>query len=194
MLDISAVIVTRGDIDLTPILDSIPFDDIVVWDNSKEKHDLKVLGRYGAISRAKHDLIYTQDDDCIVPILDLIDAWDGNLKSILCNMPSDHGEYTDSALIGWGSLFGRDLPVKAFAKYSEFYSPLEDNYIFTRTCDVIFTTLTPFTRVDLGHQSFDYAYGPDRMYNQSNHNEERQMILEKARYVRDFPHPWRDYD
>src|SRR5262245_25366483 len=47
--DVSAVIVTRGNVDLQPILDTLPYDDIVVWDNSKRPTDLKILGRYEAL-------------------------------------------------------------------------------------------------------------------------------------------------
>ena len=32
---VTAVIVTRGDVDLAPVLDSLIFDDVVVWDNSR---------------------------------------------------------------------------------------------------------------------------------------------------------------
>jgi hypothetical protein len=31
------VIVTKGDVDLAPVLDSLIFDDVHVWDNSVEE-------------------------------------------------------------------------------------------------------------------------------------------------------------
>lgn len=42
--DVVACIVTRGDVDLTPILDSLIFEDVVVWDNSI-RPDWKCAGR-----------------------------------------------------------------------------------------------------------------------------------------------------
>ena len=32
--DVTAVIVTRGDVDLQPVLDSLIFDKVVIWNNS----------------------------------------------------------------------------------------------------------------------------------------------------------------
>lgn len=90
-MNVTACLVTRGDVPMQPILDSLPPEwEIILWDNeswingeSPECHrilphhrdeidetwlvkDLAVYGRYAAIKYASHDFIYTQDDDCIV--------------------------------------------------------------------------------------------------------------------------------
>jgi hypothetical protein len=42
---VSAVIITKGNVDLTPVLDSLIFDDVVVWDNSVEEDRMTFAGR-----------------------------------------------------------------------------------------------------------------------------------------------------
>ena len=81
-MNVSAIIVTKGDQDLGPIMPSLPVEwEVLVWDNTAEaltivngngerrSHpvvDLHVYGRYAAIFRAASDIIYVQDDDVIV--------------------------------------------------------------------------------------------------------------------------------
>lgn len=96
MIPVSAIIVTRGDADLTEILDSLPAEwERVVWTNgdccvvtpnrdakvpshvSSGAPDLSVYGRYAAIEHASHDLIYVADDDVIVSDPQkIVDTWD----------------------------------------------------------------------------------------------------------------------
>lgn len=96
-MKVSACLVTRGDVDMQPVLDSLPdeWEKILwvngrvvgkaVWDEQndwsiKDAHtgipELAVYGRYAAVKYASHDLIYVQDDDVIVSDPQAImDAW-----------------------------------------------------------------------------------------------------------------------
>ncbi len=93
-MKVSAIVVTRGDVDLDPILESIPPEwEMVVWSNNdrhragamprvqrwpannrryytygvqEQVDNLSVYGRYAAIGHASGDAIYVQDDDVIV--------------------------------------------------------------------------------------------------------------------------------
>lgn len=86
-MNVSACIATRGDVDMKPVLESIPADwEVIVWDNGRgrvgrrvmgtlladivtgkgELPDLGPHGRFAAIEYAAHDLIFVQDDDVIV--------------------------------------------------------------------------------------------------------------------------------
>jgi hypothetical protein len=81
-VNVSAIIVTRGDVDLDEIYASLPDEwETIIWNNGwgqverrSPEHgmlitrvsDLSVYGRYAAIEYASHDLIYVQDDDVIV--------------------------------------------------------------------------------------------------------------------------------
>lgn len=173
---ISAVIVTRGNVDLAPILDSLPFDDVVIW-NSLERDDLSVYGRYEGISDAEGDRIYVQDDDAIIDVERLLAEYRDGER--LCNMDAAHPvPYPDSSLVGWGAIFPREDPDKAFVRYGKAHSTDSDE--FYRCCDVIFTSLAPFRRVDLGRENLHYSAAPDRMHRQAGHYDERRSMTERC--------------
>lgn len=229
-MNVSAVIVTRGNVDLQPVLDSLPKEwERVVWDNSGasssqealEKaalgsgfvgengkwmtatNDLSVYGRYAAIEYASHDLIYVQDDDVIVSDPQaIVDMWD-EMRALaeieqdptpegflVSNMPQEfrHDGYTDSCLVGFGACFHKYLPARAFkalSDYERLYDLTRDRDWIHRTCDVVFTTLTPRVLVDVPKTDREFASDDDRMWKQPGHFGERTRMLELARMVRD---------
>ncbi len=112
-----------------------------VWDNSSSPFDAKCFGRFlGGLNSS--DLIYTQDDDVIVP-RDTIRAICARAPgSIVCNMAADfQRDYADrpEKLLGWGSCFPRALIRETFERYLRVF-PVIDN-VFLRECDRIFTAL-----------------------------------------------------
>ncbi len=168
---VSAVLVTKGGIDLTTILGTLPFDDIVVWDNSQEPNDMVCYGRHlAAIERAKHDIIYTQDDDCLCPAAGLVRAYDGTM---LVNVPD-----TEAPLTAWGAVYSKQSVVDAFALYLDHY-PLDEDVLIR--ADVIHTALTPWERLHLGHLEYPYSGASDRMHMQPGHYEGRIRVAERAR-------------
>jgi hypothetical protein len=193
----AAVIVTRGDVDLKPILESLPFESIVVWDNSKRKADRKVYGRYEAIFETSSEFIYTQDDDCILPeesIMQLCAL--SNTDHVVCNVtPAHRASYEPIriGLVGWGAVFHRGAPSAAFRRYlSPEHAPghlgtlcsgkwpMDD--VFLRECDRIFTGLTSIQWAELPFQHMPYAGTRDRMFYDPTHQEDmatvRQRIME----------------
>ncbi len=173
---ISAVIVTRGNVDLSPILDSLPFADVVVW-NNRERGDLSVYGRYAGISEAKGDRIYVQDDDAIIDVERLLAEYRDGER--LCNMEAEHPvPYPDSSLVGWGAIFPREDPGKAFLRYGAVHATDSDE--FYRCCDVVFTSLTPFRRVDLGRTNLPHTAASDRMHRQPDFYAERRGMTERC--------------
>lgn len=186
-ISISAVIPTRGDVDMAPIVEALPYDDVVVWDNSV-REDLAVYGRYAAMEEAKHDIIYTQDDDCIVTChAELLSHYEDGI--VVANMPYNErwvGAYDDCALLGFGALFHRDLPARAFSRYYDHFS-LSDNVFRMTGCDIVFTMLTPFVKVDYGHTDMVYALAPDRVSNHPGWFPLRAEALRRAREVKGCP-------
>lgn len=175
-MNVSAVIVTRGDVDLSPILSSLPFDDIVVWDNS-QREDLGLYGRYAAIAEAKHEVIYTQDDDLVVPLAaELVDFYQPGRLTV--NMPYSHD-------IPWpsrGSVFDRDLPEQVFARYRERFEV--DRWFTHYGCDGIFCLLADTRVVDLGHENLAHAFTPGRISTSPGwYDEKRPLIVERAQAV-----------
>src|ERR1700749_2308290 len=106
--DVSCVIPTRGDVDLSQILEALPFDDIIVYDNS-ERDDVGLYGRYAAIEYAANDVIVTQDDDVLVTCWDqLLAAYEPGVLTV--NYP----EPWDIPWVACGGVFDRELPGLAF--------------------------------------------------------------------------------
>jgi hypothetical protein len=240
-MKVSAIIVSRGNVDLRPVLGSLPEEwEQVVWNNSGASDggatvavrspgrsrrgsfdrcddvgaDLSVYGRYAAIEHASGDVIFCQDDDCIVSdpraIVDeyvaLAPIATAHPVSVVCNMPEpwrSNPFYTEHALVGFGAAFHRDAPARAFARYWESTAKRREAIMaghmpsptmlaamreaenparwpehFLRTCDVVFTALTPRVLVDIPHESFDYAWDADRMWRQPDHQGERERMLD----------------
>lgn len=212
----TAIVVTRGDVDIEEILDSFReagFTDVLVWANDgpvgpvllricdgsfeiKEGEpviasveDLKVFGRFAAMRYARFPTVYVQDDDCIVEIEALFEAANDIIDrdpaaGIIANMPlSRWDDYPDSCLIGWGSIFPRGLAELAFEIWSEEYALCTPGLY--RDCDVVFTTLSPHSKVDTGFRHLPWAETPGRMFRQPGHKPSRDATLTAARVLRD---------
>jgi hypothetical protein len=252
LVSVSAIIVTRGDVDLSRVVSSIPWEwETLVWNNGEgaddpglyrrmtengllarrvlglsEYPDLSVYGRYAAIEHAQNDLIYVQDDDCIVSDpRSIVHAWliaqrecresswdpqklwqgtpnPGDLAAIskgehvACNMPANfrHSFYQEHALVGFGAVFHRDAPKRAFERWADYHWTQDGSAppdlhphgeFFHRTCDIVFTALTPRVLVDVPYDDLPWASAENRMWKQPTHREERQRMLDLVKQVRD---------
>lgn len=179
--DVTACLITRGDTDLQPILDTLPYAEIIIWDHTRP--DFKVYGRYQAILEASNQVVYLQDDDCRFRRHDeLLAAYEPGL--LVANW--GHGEtpcgYDDVALVHGGALVDRDLPAEAFARYLEHF-PADDD--FHREADMIFGCLTPFKYVHLPYEILPLASHPSRMCNQLWQREKKMRVTNRARWIRD---------
>ena len=126
-----------------------------------------------------------------------------------------HGFYDEHSLVGFGACFHRSLPFVAFdrlwkwqvARGKERGIDLEElaadkspmmhqalelahdpkywPFNFLRTCDVLFTALTPHVIVDEPYENLPWAEDDDRMYRQPGHAAERSKMLEMAFRVKD---------
>lgn len=179
--DVSAVLVTRGDVDLSHIIESIAaagIAELIVWNNA-EREDLGAYGRYAAIAEAKHDVIYTQDDDVIVgDIRALLVAYEPGTMTI--NHPFGKGFPLDIPWNGKGGVFHRDLPGAAFARYLDKY-PF-DRYFTHHVCDGVVGLFAPIKALDVGHTSLPAAISPGRISTTAGWYEERRPeILRRCR-------------
>lgn len=183
--DVSACLVTRGDVDLVPILESLPFTDVIVWNNAQRPEDKAAYGRYLAIHRARNRIVFVQDDDCVLPVAEfdkLLAAYQPGILTAL--MPPDRTDYTDSVLIGWGAIFDSYLPDRAFAEYSHYY-PIDTYEFFKIGADFVFPILTPCQRIDGEHDNLPWAHGPNRTWGQPGYDASKAEFLRQAREVRD---------
>jgi hypothetical protein len=181
---VSAVLITRGDVDLDPILETLPYDDVVVWNGrERQENNPGTFGRYEAMREAKHDVIYVQDDDCVFRHHEeLCAGYDpGRITAVY-----GHGETPDGlgdmALIHGGALVDRDVSLAAFDRYLERW-PMDEG--FYREADMIHGTLVPFRHLHLPYEiRLEIAQHPSRMCNQPWQRDLKHMITDRARQVR----------
>jgi len=184
--DVSAVLVTRGDVDLEPILATLPFDDVVIWNNSEKAEDARCYGRFLGIVEAKHEIIYFQDDDIIFrEHRALLNHYLPD--RITTNMPSPWYEQSGydemgCALVGAGSLVPRDLPWPAFGRYLAEY-PYDEQFL--TYCDFVHGILTPSQRYDFGYTILPHASAPNRIYTQPGAHDRKMVMCNRALKLRD---------
>lgn len=184
--DIAAVIVTRGDVDLGPILATLPYTELVVWNDRERGYSRGCYGRYLAALETDRPIIYYQDDDLIFTAHDeLLAMYEPGLMTV--NMPSPWYERAgydklDQALVGAGSLVSRDLPFPALDRYLNEY-PEDD--LFYRYADVAVGMLTPYRRFDLGYEVLDYASAPGRIYTDTGAAERKAEMQHRVMALRE---------
>lgn len=187
---VSACLVTRGNVDMTEILASLEaagIGETVIWNNALET-DLGPYGKYAAIEQARNDVILVQDDDVLLPvesILALIAAYEPG--KLVANMPAEfRPHYPDSAMVGFGAIFDRDLPYRAFTRLFAHHADCwPHDLLFLRESCRAFAVLTPLVLIDLPKTDLPWASDPDRLWRQPEHVAMRDRMLDLARQVRD---------
>jgi len=120
-------------------------NQIMILDNSKGKNIIN-YGRYLQAQRAENDLIYVQDDDCLVNNVDEIYDRFISDPTKICHagindyqkvIPENIYGKTQMAMLGWGAVFDRKW-IGILDKYTDKYGK---DYCFYRETDRIFTML-----------------------------------------------------
>ena len=114
---------------------------------------------------------------------------------VVCNMPQEfrHSFYTDHALVGFGAAFHRHAPKRAFNLFEDqagiyrhgIYVGDPHPDFWKRTCDIVFTGLTPRVLVDIPKQCLPWENDDNRMWKQPEHQAERARMLDLVKQVRD---------
>ena len=185
--NVCAILLTRGDVDMSGIIESLPYGEVIVWDNSKRIIDARVYGRYLAIAETRKPVIYFQDDDCIVKDWshrELLASY--RPGTIIANMVNGHRD-DEPPMLGWGAIFDRDLPDKAFAKW--YAAGYTFDWRIARYPETIFTALTPWKKLLHGThaQPAEKAYiglpwevAPNRSHLQADHYGNFAQVLQEA--------------
>lgn len=167
---VSACLVTRGNVDLTPILDSLPFADVVVWDNS-QREDLGIYGRYAAIAEVKHRVVVTQDDDLTVSNWPaILDAYEPGV--VTCNYP----EPWDIPWVARGAIFDSELPERAFERYLAVH-PFDRDFTHFM-CDGVFTLLSETKVIDEGSLDLPWCDDPGRVSTEPGWYDARRPLIQ----------------
>lgn len=135
-----------------------------------------ILDRYLAASRAKNEIIYVQDDDCLVNYQVLFRSYNGQITNAMTEPFIEKYKDSGCTLVGWGCYFPKSA-VSALEKYIAVHGE-EDPHLL-READRIFTALNrPWNTVVLPHE--DLPQDPTRMGYQPEHYESMAAALAKV--------------
>ena len=190
---ITACLVTRGDQPemIERILGSLIFDDVIVWDNSRDP-DWKCAGRYMAAAMSPTDIVYYQDDDVIVPEKtqrDLAGYWQNVAAgdyAVVANW--GHGEnpdgYDDLPLVCGGAVGSRQAAWNAIRRYADHW-PLDDAFMYEADF-VVGALYDTFHHRRLPFDiNLEVAQHGSRLVNQPWQRDLKHKITERARAIRD---------
>lgn len=189
---VSVCLVTIGDVDLAPILATVPAGcETVIWDNSR-RTDYRVFGRYMATLEATRPVIYTQDDDCVIPIADVLAEYRPGVVTgnLIRDDPAWRARYHDTTLLGFGAVFDRELPWVAFMRWARLH-PVDHEFMTSPGgAEVVFPMLSETRTVVcggewLGEPGQEVFGRSNRMSNQPGFLETRLGWLDRAREARD---------
>lgn len=182
--DVTAIIVTRGDVDLEPIYESLIFDEVIVWDNSI-RPDWKVAGRYIAALEAETYWVYWQDDDTIVPRqtqLDLLERYGAED----CLAVWGHGEtpdgYDDLPLVCGGAIADWRASWDCITRYGA-HHPLDWEFMYEADF-AVGALYRHWTHVHLPFEIRDVAYNGKRLADQPWQRQLKKKITDRARAIR----------
>lgn len=188
VVDITACLVTRGDQaeQMARIRESLIFDRVIVWDNSREP-DWKCAGRYMAAAMSETELVFFMDDDVLVPPSTqeaLVTEYDGEE----CLAVYGHGEnpdgYDDLPLVCGGAIVSKTAAWQAIRRYSEWF-PLDTAFMYEADF-VVGVLYRHWRHVHLPFEiNLAIAQHESRLVNQPFQKALKLEITERARTVRD---------
>lgn len=179
---VTACLVTRGDVDMGPILDTLPYGHVVIWDNSR-RLDYKTFGRYKAMHDAPTPVVYFQDDDTLFRHHDeLMAAYEPDVLTAVYGHGNAEAGYGDVPLVCGGAIVDRMVCVTAWLNYVEHFEMDND---FWYDCDFALGPLMPFKHVHLPFEIRDIAYNGNRLADQPWQRETKLRITNRARWIRD---------
>lgn len=151
--EVSACLVAREPIDPQIMKTLEGFGEVIVGDGSRGPY-----GRFEAVKQARFDIIYSQDDDCVVDIPELMAQWDGHFVS---NMKANRvAEYPGQiTLTGWGCMFRKEL-ISVLDKYTEKWG---FDALFLRECDRVFPGLNTHKNVFVDVENLPNATASNRL-------------------------------
>lgn len=157
----TAVLITKLKEYPKEILDSLPpFDEVLIKTKCPS-----VLYRYELATQAKNDLIYVQDDDCLVDVEELYKLYDGRLTNFIKPWHFESYKGTGITLVGWGTFFPKKM--LDFSKYIEKY---EIDDLLLSQADRVFTYLNqPHNTYKRDGRDLPSATDNTRMSTQSDH-------------------------
>lgn len=162
-------------------------DEIIIRDNSKGKNIIN-YGRYTSAKCAKNNLIYTQDDDCIVDNLDeiyeqackyphhLVHSGTADYERVIPDNRFKNG--CQMAMAGWGSFFQKDW-ISVLDQYTDKYGK---DFCFYRETDRIFSILLKQFHLFVPGKiiMLEGITGPEALSSQPDHIKYKMLAIKRA--------------
>jgi hypothetical protein len=171
MIKATAVLITREKEYPKEVLASLPeFDEVII-----ETECPNVYRRYELAMQAKNDLIYVQDDDCLVDVMRLYQSYNGKITNYLT--PHHYRSYQTSGitLIGWGAFFPKKM-----LNFDKYLGKFGMNPLLLSQADRVFTYLNqPHNIIVTDVNHLPRATDETRMYVQPDHWNNLNKISEQ---------------
>lgn len=174
-MKISAVLITRAKEYPKIIMDRLQlgfFDEVLIGTESPS-----VYARYQLAEKARNEIIYVQDDDCLMNYQNLFTHYNNSITNA---MPLPFKQQYDNmgcTLVGWGCYFPKNM-ISSFDKYIAKYG--KDQHLL-READRIFTYLNkPFNTIIMPHEDLPRASSAEAMYADPNHFPSAHEALKKT--------------
>lgn len=167
---------------MDPILNTIPYPTVILWDNSLGE-DLKTYGRYQAALASPTEAVYFQDDDTIQTNHGrLMQRYKPGMTTAVYGHGAQEAGYGDLPLVCGGALAHRSQIQEALRIWDLYFDRDED---FLYDCDFALGPLIPFQQVRLPFMIRDVAYNGRRLADQPWQREAKLRITNRARWIRD---------
>lgn len=160
---VTAVLITR-DPEYRPEIKLEGFGEVIIRTNSPSIYE-----RYLQAKTAKNDIIYVQDDDCIVDYKELFRHYNGRITNAMVGRRQYYEDVSGGriTLVGWGAFFPKSM-LSVFDDYIARYGA--DDAHLMREADRIFTWLNyPHNTIKLPHIDLNPPEQADRMNKEPKH-------------------------
>lgn len=169
MIKATAVLITKLK-EYPKEIDLSGFDEVLIRTESPSVYE-----RYLLASKARNEIIYVQDDDCIVDYNELFKSYNGQLTNTMTPHHYEMYKGAGDTLVGWGCFFPKKM-LQQIAKYSGVYGI---DFHLLREADRIFTFLNqPHNTIIMPHTDFNQV---GRMWHDVQHFAYREEALAKVR-------------
>jgi hypothetical protein len=154
-------------------IDTSGFDEVIIKTESQH-----VYQRYLSAAEAKNDIIYVQDDDCILDWRELLKHYDGRLTNGITAHHKAAYEGTGITLVGWGCFFPKVM-LGVFPQYIDRWGV---DPMLLREADRVFTYLNqPHNTIIMPHEDIRQV---ERMSHEPLHYAYQRQVLRKLRTIK----------
>ena len=174
--DVTAVLITKQ-AEYPKEITLKGFGEVIIKTNSESVYE-----RYLQAARAKNDIIYVQDDDCIVDYKKLFRRYNGRITNAMSGRMGFYDKISGGrvTLVGWGAFFPKTM-LGSFDAYIRAYGV--DSLLLTQA-DRVFTWLNyPHNVVKMDVKLLESTFQPDRMSADPMHFEYLKQVIEKLKQL-----------